>query len=148
MRTKFFIFAFLWVFFNSCSQDKCENMCISSSFIFLNTNGQDIFDSLSTPHINIEDFIIKNYKGQAYNFQRYIINDTSNFEIGFWMNGNSASYTYFIFDEQHTDTIIAYFGEKKCSTFISKLYYSGTLIENHNHCPGAETHRIVVPILK
>jgi len=146
MRTYPILIILLLISLASCTKGPCENMCTSSEFIFLNTNGQDLFDSLSSPHINIDDFIVKNYKGKAYEPQYYQIEDTTIFDIGFWMSKYNGTATYFIFNKEHSDTLMTYFGVVGCSTYIKELYYSETLIEKNSFCTNSKPHIIVVPI--
>jgi len=139
------LICFSLLIFIGCEK-KGENICSSTSFIFVNQAGEDIFNPSTPSHIDISDFdIITPDDKIKMNFYNYFVNDTNLIEIG--INGLSGEgYTYLKFGNLNIDTIYAKYKESGNSLFINELYYNGNLIEI-NEFPtqcGTKGHKITV----
>lgn len=117
--------------FVSCEKDKNTATCTGASFIFLNENGEDIFNKNTLNHIDTSDFEAYTPEGRQMEFRTDTLYGINHFDI--WINGEMdlEGTTYLKFGELTIDTIYAKFEEKGNSLFIRELYYNGILLEKN-----------------
>lgn len=140
-----FVFVLALLLFSSCDEES-EYICADSEFIFVNLNGDDIFNENTPNHLRLSQFEVftKDNVGRL-NFTG-ISGGTNIFNLWLYGEIEKEGYTYLKFGELNIDTIYAKFEEIGNSLFISELYYNGELIEENigpTQC-GTHTHTISI----
>jgi hypothetical protein len=137
--------AFLTFF--GCDKEKGEVVCSSAEFIFVNQNGDDIFNPNTSNYLELSEFAA--YTKDSINTLNFTdtLNGMNVFDI--WLHGEieKEGITYFKFGNITIDTVYAKLKERGNSIFISELYYNDSLIEkNKSVGECGDTHMIIIKV--
>jgi hypothetical protein len=133
----------LILLFENCDKNE-EYICGSESFIFLDENGNNIFDPNNESYIDTANFKVftpelKEYpiivSGSNNRLNTYIVN------IGIKISIGEEDTTFFQFGDHNVDTIRAVYTEEG-HIHIDEMYYNDSLIESF--CNTSKVHRITV----
>ena len=133
---------------NGCKEDNSTTVCNSATFVFVNGQGQDLFNPESEDYIALSDFKVRSSNASVQlNYINDVINDTNYFDIGISGIESSIDTTFLEFGDLNIDTICAIYEHESNSWFIKELYYNDELIAESKSvagCVGAKYHTITV----
>ena len=130
----------------SCNK-KHTAVCGMEEFVFLDEEGNDLFNENTPGHLSIDDIHAYTPEGDSLNVIHVSYQDTNHFLVEINGNPSQDGITYLELGSITTDTIYARYQKKGSSIFISELYYNNVLLErNHGwgDCSTSEVIKIVV----
>lgn len=151
MKNNFYIlFLIISLFLIGCDKEKEEVICSGSGFLFLNENGEDLFNKNTLNYLESTDLTVFTPEGIQFPVYSYTINNLNYFQFG--VNGAKnpglISTTYVQFEDLTIDTIKAKFLQIENSLFINELFYNGVLLEKNINVTSCGTHTHEIVILK
>ncbi len=114
--------------FYSCNKKTETDVCGTKQFIFVDKNGNDIFNKNTDNHLSINDIEIYTPENRKLNVIHLIFENKNNFIIE--LNNGT---TYIKLGNITIDTVFATYKEEGNSLFISELYYNNILLEKNKH---------------
>jgi hypothetical protein len=132
----------LILLFENCDKN-AEFICTSDQFVFLNENGEDIFNPKSNCYIDTTDFKAFTPDNKDYLLYIKFSDNLNSFTLGTKINGKvgEEDTTFFQFGDYNVDTIRAVYTEEGYLQ-IDKMYYNDSLIESF--CNTSKVHRVTV----
>jgi len=131
----------------SCRLPGCTVVCGMKEFVFLDEEGNDLFNENTPGHLSIDDIRAYTPEGDSLAVVHISYQGINYFDIGINGNPSQDGITYLELGSITTDTIYARYQKKGSSIFISELYYNNVLLErNHDwgDCSTSEVIKIVV----
>jgi hypothetical protein len=117
----------------SCNKENNQAIvCGSKTFIFIDDDGNDIFNENTVNHISTDELKAYTPEGRILNIEHLTFENENNFIID--LNGlEGEGITYIELGSITTATIFIRSQEKENTTFISELYYNNILLETNEH---------------
>ncbi len=133
----------------SCRLPGCTVVCGMKEFVFLDEEGNDLFNENTPGHLSIDDIRAYTPEGDSLHVIHPPSPDINNHFL-IEINGSPGrdSITYLELGSITTDTIYARYQKKGSSIFISELYYNNVLLERNHSWGDCSTNELIKIVVK